>query len=831
MTSHASKPRTSVLIVLLGLPLFAQTSPQPHAGWKLAAGGENLIANGYWDTQAEASPPITIQVTGDVLTANTPTGYLGVPNVLASRLQTAGDFGIVGAIQTAPGMSGLITLTGSLNTGAQGWQGMKEIEFGVDNNGNYVFAYWDGTQANPVLYQTLKNASTPAPTGTVTMEMLHQGKQFFLYFNGTQYGPIADPGLFTLGSMIPGIELFPGQQMKLTQLAFEVPSNDTTAEVYAPMGQISYVHPGDSPGSLAAITGRLFGDAESGVQLALGRNSASSIGPVGATGGAPDPAYESGVMGNFNLLTAASMYYTETEIGQGDFTFGDGDAMAAVAQANGVPVHCHHLIGPNIYIPGWVTNGSFTAAALTEIMNTHIQTVMGHFKGKCASWDVIEEALNPDGTVDTSSDNVWGNIIGPSYIDTAFQTARKADPNAKLYWNDGGIENQTPKAMGLYTVLSGMQQRGTPIDGVGLESHFTPDSGLLYSPDLASMVANMAELAKMGLSARISELDMRIALPATSSELADQATAFSTVVQACLQSPNCVSITSWGADDTTSWITYSGYFPGQGAATMFDVNFQPKPAYTAVINRLRTAALAVSTAPTLTAAAIVNAASYSKNGVAPGEIVTLFPNNVGPATLTGTGLDASGKVLTEVAETRVLFSGIAAPIIYATKNQVAVVVPYELAGSDSTEVQVEYKGILSVSVTVPVLAALPGIITTNSQGTGQAVALNQDGSVNSAANPAKRGSIVTLYATGEGQRNPPGVTGALPGANDAPVLPVSLTVAGVAANLTYAASAPGFIGMMQIDLTIPQAASTGAAQLELTVGTAKSPSGVTIAIQ
>jgi len=832
MMPDNANSRIGALLLLLGLPLFSQSSPEPHAGWKLATGGEDLILNGYWDTQAEDSAPITIQVSGGVLTANSPSGYLGVPNVLASRLQTMGDFGVVATIQTAPGMNGLITLTGSLNTGAMSWQGMTEIEFGVDNNGNYVFAYWDGSQPNPVLYQTLKNAPATAPSGTVTMEMLHQGKQFFLYFNGTPYGPIADPGLFTLGFMIPGIELFPGQRMKLTQFAFEVPSNDTEAQVYAPMGQISYVHPGDSLGSLAAITGRLFGDEESGVQLALGRNSASYIGPVGVTGGAPDPAYESGVIGNFNLLTAASMYYSETEIGQGEFTFGDGDAMVAVADANGVPVHCHHLIGPNIYLPGWVKNGNFTAAQLTGIMNTHIQTLMGHFKGKCASWDVIEEALNPDGTVDTSTDNVWGNVIGPSYIDTAFQTARQADPKVKLYWNDYGIENQSTKAMGFYTVLSGMQQRGTPIDGVGLESHFTPDSGLLYSPDLASMAANMAQLAKMGLSARISELDMRINVPATSSELADQATAFSIVVQACLNSPNCVSITSWGADDTTSWIAYSGYFPGDGAATLFDPNFQPKPAYTSVMNTLRTAALAITSAPTLTATAVVNAASYAKNGVAPGEIVTLFPNNVGPATLTGTGLNAAGTVLTEVAGTRVLFDGIAAPIIYATKNQVAAVVPYELASRDSTQVQVEYNGILSIAVTVPVVSAVPGIITTNSQGTGEAVALNQDGSHNSAANPAARGTVVTLYATGEGQRNPPGVTGALSGANDAPVLPVSLTVGGAAAHLTYAASAPGFIGMMQIDLTVPQSAPTGAAvPLELTVGTAKSPSGVTIAVK
>ena len=277
--------RIVVSLSLLAVPVFAQSQPQPHAGWKLAPGGEDLIVNGYWDTQAEDTAPITIQVSGGVLAANTPTGYLGGPNVLASRVQTEGDFGAVWETsKMAPGMNGLITLTGSLNTGAQSWQGLKEIEFGVDNNGNYVFAYWDGSQANPVLYQTLKSASSPAPSGALTVEMLHQGKKLFFYFNGAPYGPIADPGLFALGYMIPGIELFPGQKMKLTQLAFEVPSSDTTAQVYAPYGKHSDVHPGDSLGSLAAITGRLFGDAESGVQLALARNSASSIGPVGVTG-------------------------------------------------------------------------------------------------------------------------------------------------------------------------------------------------------------------------------------------------------------------------------------------------------------------------------------------------------------------------------------------------------------------------------------------------------------------------------------------------------------------------------------------------------------------
>jgi len=806
-------------LFLVTVPLFSQTSPTPHSGWKLAVGGENLLVNGYWDSYVLASAPASSQATGGVFTATASTGYLGGPNELCPRLETKGDFGIVATIQTAPGLNGLITLTGSLNTDSSYWDGRTEIEFGVDNNGNYVFAYWTNSSSSPVLYQTLKSVATPA-TGTVTMELLHQSGQFFLYFNGTQYGPIADPGLFTLGNVIPGFVLFPSQQMKLTQLAFEVPSSDTAAQVVTPMGQIPYVHPGDSLGSLAAITGRAFGDAENGETMAVGAQP---------NGGLPDSTYEANVAGNFNLMTAATMYYFMTETGQGDFTFADGDAMIALTKANGMAVHCHHLIGPNIYLPSWLTSGKFTAAQLTQIMITHIQTVMGHFKGQCASWDVVNEALNMDGTLNTSSTNIWANIIGPTYIDIALQTARQTDPAAKLYYNDYYIENQTTKTPGLYSLLAGMQGRGTPIDGVGLQAHWIPgNSDPNWVPILSSMQANMAQLAKMGLSARISELDARLLLPASSAALTNQATIYSTTVQACLNSPNCVSITQWGGDDGTSWIP--GAFPGYGSATMFDASFQPKPAYTAVMNTLRTAAVAVTTAPSLTAAAVANAASYANKGVAPGEIVTLFPANTGPATLTLNGLNAAGNVLTLIGGTSVLFDGIPAPMIYAINGQVSCVVPYEVAGKTSTQVQVEYNGIQSVAISVPVLPAVPGILTANSQGTGQAVAVNKDGTLNSASNPAARGDFVIIYATGEGQRSPAGVTGQPAPASDAPVLPASMTIGGVAANLLYAASAPGFVGLMQINVTVPQTATPGGAvPVILTIGTAQSPS-VTIAI-
>ncbi len=820
------RPNSSLMVILMFVTALCGQTPQPHAGWKLVPGGEDLITNGYWDQWPFVSAPATVQVSNGVFTATASSAYLGSTNLLAPYLETKGDFGVVATIQTGPGLNGNITLSGSLQTGTQYWQGQTVVQFGADNNGNYQFMYWDGTQSSPAQYKLLKGFGTP-PTGTLTMELLHQQGQFFVYFNGVPYGPLNDPGLFTLGAVIPGFSLAPNQQMKLTQLAFEVPSGDTSAQLIAPAGVIPYVHRGDSLGSLAAVTGRTFGTTVSTQQLSTGRYTWGSLGLIG---GAPDPTFAPKVMGEFNSLVAAEMYYFMTEKAQGYFTFGTGDALLAGARANGKTVHCHNLVGPNIYLPDWVVNGKFTSDQLTQIMKTHIQTVMARYKGQCESWDVVNEALNLDGTVSTTA-NIWAQTIGPSYIDIAFQTAHQADPGTKLYYNDYYVENQTAKTTGLYNLVAGMQQRGIPIDGVGLQCHWNASgTGPGSVPSHDSMVANMAQLAKMGLSVRLSELDAKILLPASAADAANQAAAFSTTVQACLDSPNCVSIAVWGADDAVSWIPST--FPGYGAATLFDEHFQPKPAYTSVMNTLRTAALAVPTAPKLTVPVIGNAASYANQGVAPGEIVTIFPSNVGPDTFTGTGLDASGKVWTLIGGTRVWFDGIAAPMVYAVKNQLSAVVPYEIAGQTSTQVQVEYNGIRSVAVAVPVLPAVPGIITTNSQGTGQAVAANQDGSLNSASNPAERGSVVMLYATGEGQRDPAGVTGVLAPAFDGPVLTPVLKVGGEVAHLGYAASAPGYAGLMQINLTIPQGAPTGGAvPVSLTIGTAESRAGVTIAVK
>jgi len=238
--------------------------------------------------------------------------------------------------------------------------------------------------------------------------------------------------------------------------------------------------------------------------------------------------------------------------------------------------------------------------------------------------------------------------------------------------------------------------------------------------------------------------------------------------------------------------------------------------------------------PEISAAGVANAASFRGGAVSPGEIVTLFGSGMGPTTLAGLQLDASGKVATQVAGTRVLFDGIAAPIVYTSAGQISAIVPYSVAGKAHTVIQVEYQGRGSNRVARPVALFKPAMFTSNSSGKGQAAILNQNGSVNGASNPADKGSIVVLYATGEGQTNPPGVDGLVAGAvAPKPQFPVRVKIGGVDADVVYYGAAPGLVsGVLQVNAVVPAGTPSGSAvPVTISVAAVNSPAGTTVAIK
>jgi len=151
---------------------------------------------------------------------------------------------------------------------------------------------------------------------------------------------------------------------------------------------------------------------------------------------------------------------------------------------------------------------------------------------------------------------------------------------------------------------------------------------------------------------------------------------------------------------------------------------------------------------------VVNAASYVGGGVAPGEMVTIFGSAMGPPELFRFSLAEDRRLAATLAETRILFNGVPAPLLYVSDRQSSAIVPYAVSGRPSVEVQVEYRGVRSDIVTIPVLASRPGIFSVDGSGGGQGAILNEDGNFNSPSNPARRGSIVTIYATGGGEAAP-----------------------------------------------------------------------------
>lgn len=243
--------------------------------------------------------------------------------------------------------------------------------------------------------------------------------------------------------------------------------------------------------------------------------------------------------------------------------------------------------------------------------------------------------------------------------------------------------------------------------------------------------------------------------------------------------------------------------------------------------------------PTVQLTTVGSAASYVSTAVAPGEIVSLFGTNIGPATGLGLQIASGGSSITNtLGGVQVLFDGNPAPMIYASSTQINAIAPVGLAGKTSTVVTVTYSGMTSNALTVPVQATAPGIFAADGSGTGGGAILNPGYSLNARLNPAGRGGVIAIYLTGAGVTNPPSVDGAITGLT--PPFPavaqaVSVTIGGVAVpagSIVYAGAAPGSIeGLTQIDVVIPATVTPGpTVPIVVTIGGVPSQTGITVSV-
>lgn len=286
-------------------------------------------------------------------------------------------------------------------------------------------------------------------------------------------------------------------------------------------------------------------------------------------------AYTNIIQTQFDGVTPGNeMKWQTTEPSQGVFNFGPADTIVSFAQSHNMKIRGHTLVWHS-QLASWVNNIT-SSSALLAAMNNHITTEMTHFKGEIWYWDVVNEAFNDDGT---RRSDVFQNVIGNSYIEDAFRTARAADPNAKLCYNDFNIEDMnSAKSQAVYAMVADFKNRGVPIDCVGFQSHF------ILGQVPADFQATLQKFANLGIDVQITELDDRMQLPASSANLQQQANDYAAVARDCLAVSRCNDITIWGVGEPDSWVP--GTFSGQGQALLYDQNYQPKPAYTSFLNAL-----------------------------------------------------------------------------------------------------------------------------------------------------------------------------------------------------------------------------------------------------
>jgi len=265
----------------------------------------------------------------------------------------------------------------------------------------------------------------------------------------------------------------------------------------------------------------------------------------------------------------------------GVFNFTEGEVVSKIAKDKGKILRCHALVWHSQLAP-WVETTKWTPEELKAVIKRHIFGVAGHWKGQCAHWDVVNEALDEDGTYRKS---VFYNVLGEEYIKLAFQWAAEADPTAKLYYNDYGIERPASnKTAGAIRIVKLIKDAGLRIDGVGMQAHLHADN----HPTVADHIKTMTAYAELVPEVAFTELDVRIKVPVNESKLAWQKESYQFVAEACVRVPACVGITIWDFYDPFSWIP--DVFPDNGAALLWFEDWTKHPAYDGLIETFKSLA-------------------------------------------------------------------------------------------------------------------------------------------------------------------------------------------------------------------------------------------------
>jgi endo-1,4-beta-xylanase len=310
------------------------------------------------------------------------------------------------------------------------------------------------------------------------------------------------------------------------------------------------------------------------------------------------PDYVAVLSQQFSVVTPGNeMKWQIVEPSQGVFDWSGADRLVSFARQNGQLVRGHTLLWHN-QLPAWLTtgvaNGSISNSQLMDLLEAHIFTEVGRYKGQIWQWDVANEFFldaNPSGI---NPNDFWVSHLGPGIIPQAFRWAHEADPHALLFYNDyniAGEDGSNAKSDAVFAWVQQMLSQGVPIHGIGDQGHLDTQFGFSGQ----RMTADLQRYASLGLKVAITEADVRTFVDGPTTQVpTDQLSVFAQpyefgqMIKAALAVPQCISFTVWGFSDADSWVP--GFFTGEGYATIYDVNLQPKPAFSELQQELTLAA-------------------------------------------------------------------------------------------------------------------------------------------------------------------------------------------------------------------------------------------------
>ena len=514
-------------------------------------------------------------------------------------------------------------------------------------------------------------------------------------------------------------------------------------------------------------------------------------------------------------------------------------------------------------------SGSEAAAILSFVQNGG-GLIFASYRGLDAS---INSLLGPLGI---NVDNT--ELLAPAgngFFASSFANSPALPPNPAYYTNGGGSLLAAPPAVSLVSTnaeawksISGQpaQQPGDPNGPFTLIAAAQVGNGRVFvvnsvtsfcdewlmlgiQPNISIFLSGLAWVSAPGnpVPPPSSPSNSSISLSAGKANFAYTVGGSAPATQTVNISNAGGGTLAWSASSNSPWLTVSPA-SGMGAGTLtLGINTAALSAQTyngeiavtaaGAANSPQTIFVALSvSAPPVVVAGVANSASYAAGPIAPGELVTIAGSMLGPSKGVAGGVDPStGKMVTQLAGASVTFNGVAAPLLYVSATQINAIVPDEVAGCTQAMLQVQFQGASSPGTSLPCATAAPGLFTLSATGSGQAAAANQDGALNGPSSPAAAGSYMTLYFTGGGQTNPPGVTGSITGTSVLKWLTqtATVTVGGVAATVAFDGAAPTFIdGFLQLNIQLsPNTPSGNAQPVVVTVGNVSSQAAVTLAVQ